>query len=86
MHCIPSKHLHNIYTTSAQRVFDVGPILYTCNANVLCLLGNSKDGNRETFRYRGLTSDIYYIGDNDIGLLVQQTCTARQRHSGPLII
>ena len=35
-----TKHLYNIYTTSAN-VFDFGSTLYKCYANVLCLLGNS---------------------------------------------
>ena len=38
--CFPAntKHLYNNCTTSAN-VFDVGPTLYKCYTNVLCLLG-----------------------------------------------
>ena len=37
MQAANTKHLHNIYTTSTQRY--VGPTLYQCYTNVLCLLG-----------------------------------------------
>ena len=36
-----TKHLYNIYTMLDQRhVFDVGPTLYKCDTNALCLLGH----------------------------------------------
>ena len=38
----PSQQTQNICTTFIQRrpnVFDVGPTLYKCDTNVLCLLG-----------------------------------------------
>ena len=41
--CIPAQQTQNICITFIQRrpnVFDVGPTLYKCYANVLCLLGD----------------------------------------------
>ena len=41
VHC-PTQQTHNICITFLQRrpnVFDVGPTLYKCYTNVLCLLG-----------------------------------------------
>ena len=52
-----TKHLHNIYTTSAQRLRR-WPTLYKCYTNVLCLLGGIFDSATYDCLFLILVSEV----------------------------